>query len=198
MSKNIEININTSTNTYEILYPKTQWTNIINAPTLPLSVANGGTGVNNYEALLKNLNPGIHVGRFQASYTGTGSTLNNFSINASGMMIDYLPETTTNYPTKYLMLGTKVTNQYYGALEGGSTKYKYTYDDIDMGNMHMSTYIKTGYDNAYAFFTCKLYVGFGIWIGNIPKITLTETDTNIFNQSGVTYIAEAYILFVSN
>lgn len=35
MSKNIEINISNGNNSYEILYPKTLWSNVLNPPNIP-------------------------------------------------------------------------------------------------------------------------------------------------------------------
>lgn len=67
MSKNIEINIQTSTNTYEPLYPKTLASNISGI----LSKAQGGTGTTN-----------TNVGTvfYTFSYTGTGSTTDGINI----------------------------------------------------------------------------------------------------------------------
>lgn len=126
MSKNIEIQINTGSNTYEVLYPKTLGSLVSGAVSSAtsantatsattanklstarslqvslgstssqafdgsgnavsigvtgiLSLANGGTGVNNYSSLADKLNPYISVGEvgklkmYNVQYSGTGT-----------------------------------------------------------------------------------------------------------------------------
>lgn len=65
MAKNIEINILNSSGSYETLYPTTDYNNLLNKPTiptvpsLPLSIANGGTAGNSAANAVYNLLQGL-------------------------------------------------------------------------------------------------------------------------------------------
>lgn len=122
MATNIEMNILKDNNVYEVLYPKTDYNLLLNkpnlvtsynqltdkpviptVPSLPLSVANGGTGVTSYSSLASQLNSYINAGAKirMGFYQGNG---NNVS---------------TNYKTIYLSTGTKVVI-FFGAYTRGT------------------------------------------------------------------------------
>lgn len=204
MAKNIEINILDSSGSYETLYPTTDYNNLLNKPTiptvpsLPLSIANGGTAGNSAANAVYNLLQGLS--------SRTASNVNSYA--SSTYLGCYYGSTGYKVPISNLM--TYINNnvsvsgglrEKYGSVKSnGSSGFTITtglnscyFCLISKYDSGTKSGITDGYGIAFRYSTSTLDVGCVFFIYDVN----TTTTNVIYSNNAIRPMPNGTIVLVS-